>query len=140
MKDIHWKLHLKSSPEKVFAFLSTDEGRTRFWAESTTEKEGFIHFKFMNGLEYRGRKLVAQSPYRFEVDYFQTRVEFQLAGDNTGGTDLSLCNYQVPPHEYEEVRAGWLSVLLALKAAVDFGVDLRNHDRTRTWDQGYVDN
>lgn len=28
---------------------------------------------------------------------------------------------------------------MALKAAADFGVDLRNHDPTRTWDQGYVD-
>jgi hypothetical protein len=35
--------------------------------------------------------------------------------------------------------AGWASVLLALKAAVDFGVDLRHHDPERTWDQGYGD-
>jgi hypothetical protein len=39
-----------------------------------------------------------------------------------------------------EVRAGWVSVLLALKAAADFGVDLRNHDAARTWAQGYCDN
>lgn len=32
------------------------------------------------------------------------------------------------------------SVLLALKAFVDHDVDLRNHDPTRTWDQGYCDN
>jgi hypothetical protein len=29
---------------------------------------------------------------------------------------------------------------MALKAAADFGVDLRNHDRQRTWEQGYVEN
>jgi len=29
---------------------------------------------------------------------------------------------------------------MALKAAHDFGVDLRNHDPELTWDQGYVDN
>jgi len=38
------------------------------------------------------------------------------------------------------VLAGWVSVLMALKAAVDHGVDLRNHDPQRTWDQGYADN
>jgi hypothetical protein len=38
------------------------------------------------------------------------------------------------------VAAGWVSVLLALKAAVDFGVDLRNHDPERTWSTGFVDN
>jgi hypothetical protein len=31
-----------------------------------------------------------------------------------------------------EVIAGWASVLLALKAAVDFGADLRNHDPQRS--------
>jgi hypothetical protein len=31
-------------------------------------------------------------------------------------------------------------VLLSLKAAVDFGVDLRTHDNNRHWDLGYVDN
>lgn len=33
-----------------------------------------------------------------------------------------------------------VSVLLALKAAADFGVDLRNHDRERTWRKGYAHN
>jgi len=33
-----------------------------------------------------------------------------------------------------------VSVLLALKAVADFGVDLRNHDRRRSWTAGYVDN
>ncbi|MGH9769506.1 MAG: hypothetical protein ACREAB_18940 [Blastocatellia bacterium] len=39
-----------------------------------------------------------------------------------------------------EVIAGWVSVLMALKAAVDFGIDLRNHDPQRTWDEGFVEN
>ena len=140
MKDICWKLHLRSSPKKVFTFLSTDKGRAQFWVESAIEKRGSIHFKFINGQEYKGKILGTQPPSQFEVDYFNTNVEFQLAPDGDGGTDLTLRNYRVPAQEYEEVHAGWLSVLLALKAAVDFGVDLRNHDETRTWDQGYVDN
>jgi hypothetical protein len=39
-----------------------------------------------------------------------------------------------------ETQAGWVSVLLALKGAVDYGVDLRNHDNSRTWRKGFVDN
>ncbi len=38
-----------------------------------------------------------------------------------------------------EASARWLNVLLPLKAFVDHGVDLRSHDPTRTWDDGYVD-
>jgi len=29
---------------------------------------------------------------------------------------------------------------MALKAAIDFDVDVRSHDPQRTWDQGFVDN
>jgi len=29
---------------------------------------------------------------------------------------------------------------MALKASVDFGVDQRNHDPKRTWDEGYLEN
>ena len=37
------------------------------------------------------------------------------------------------------LRVGVVSVLLALKAAADFSVDLRNRDPGRRWEDGYVD-
>ena len=46
----------------------------------------------------------------------------------------------VPEADRVDVTAGWVSVLLALKAAVDFGVDLRNHDPQRSWEHGYAEN
>jgi hypothetical protein len=46
----------------------------------------------------------------------------------------------VPEADRMEVVAGWVSVLMALKATADYGVDLRNHDLGRSWEQGYVDN
>jgi hypothetical protein len=57
---------------------------------------------------------------------------FELAGDGAGGTDLRLTDAGVPDEDRTEVIAGWVSVLLALKAAIDIGVDLRNHDPERT--------
>ena len=39
-----------------------------------------------------------------------------------------------------EMTAGWVSVLMTMKAALDFETDLRNHDIERTWIKGYVDN
>ena len=63
-----------------------------------------------------------------------------LEDDGAGGTDLTLTDEGVPEADHAEVLAGWVSVLMALKAAVDFGVDLRNHDPARSWDQGYADN
>jgi len=35
--------------------------------------------------------------------------------------------------------AGWVSVFLRLKAAVDLGADLRHHDPSRAWVQGFAE-
>lgn len=60
--------------------------------------------------------------------------------DGSGGTDLSLHTTGVAAAEHCEVVAGWVSVLIAMKAAIDHGVDLRNHDPARSWATGFLDN
>jgi uncharacterized protein YndB with AHSA1/START domain len=138
---IRWKLHLTSSPQVVYKNLSTDEGRASFWAESAVEQDRVIHFVFPNGAEWKGRILENQPPYTFQVEYYGSSITtFTLDPDGSGGTDLTLTDEGVPAHDRTEVIAGWVSVLMALKASVDFGVDLRNHDPKRTWDDGYVEN
>lgn len=138
---IRWRLHLRSPVTAVYRMLATDGGRERFWAESAVEKEGVIHFVFPNGATWAGRILAADPPHRFAIHYYGgSTATFTLAPDGRGGTDLTLVDKGVSADHHGEVLAGWVSVLLALKAAVDHGVDLRNHDPARTWDDGYVEN
>jgi uncharacterized protein YndB with AHSA1/START domain len=138
---IKWKLHLRSSPKKVYNLLATDAGRARFWAESAREENGVIHFQFPNGIEWQGQIQIAEPCSRYQVEYFgNSLVTFTLKSDGHGGTDLSMIDMGVSGADRAEVTAGWVSVLLALKAAADFQNDLRNHDPSRSWDQGYVDN
>lgn len=138
---IRWRLHLRASPEQVYALLATAAGRARFWAESAAEHDGAIDFVFPGGQTWRGRILAQQPPDRFSVEYYGgSRATFDLAADGAGGTDLTLTDAGVPEADRAEVTAGWVSVLLALKAAADFSVDLRNHDPARAWDAGFVDN
>lgn len=139
--EVRWRLHLASPPARVFAMLASDEGRTRFWAESAVERDGAIAFEFPDGTRWRGRIFEHRSPRRFGVEYLgASRVRFELEPDGHGGTDLLLRDEGVPREHREETLSGWVSVLMSLKAAVDHGVDLRNHDPRRTWSQGYVDN
>lgn len=138
---IRWRLHLQAPPERVYALLATAAGRARFWAEAASEHAGAIDFVFPDGQTWRGRILADQPPHRFSVEYYGgSRTTFELAADGAGGTDLTLTDAEVPEADRAEVTAGWVSVLLALKAAADFGVDLRNHDPARTWAAGFVDN
>jgi hypothetical protein len=92
-------------------------------------------------MEWTGKILERTSPKRFSVIYFGgSTTSFDLLSVEDGGTDLVLTDAGVPEADRSEVIAGWVSVLLALKAAVDFGVDLRNHDPARTWDEGFAEN
>jgi hypothetical protein len=138
---IRWKLHLTSTPQAVYEKLSTDVGRATFWAESALERDGFIHFVFSNQAEWKGRILESNPPYIFKVEYYGgSMTTFELYPNDVKGTDLVLTDQGVPEDDRAEVIAGWVSVLMALKASVDFGVDLRNHDPQRTWDEDYVEN
>ena len=138
---IIWRLHLRSAPAAVYELLATDAGRARFWAEQAVERDGAIEFVFPGGQRWRGAILERRPPQRFVVVYYGgSTTTFELAQDGAGGTELTLTDVGVREADRMEVVAGWVSVLMALKAAADFGVDLRNHDQQRTWEQGYVEN
>jgi uncharacterized protein YndB with AHSA1/START domain len=138
---ITWRLHLRATPAVVYALLATDEGRARFWAEQAVERDGMIDFIFPGGQRWQGTILAREPPHRFALVYIGgSTTTFTLTDDGEGGTELLLTDAGVPQADRIEVTAGWVSVLLALKAAVDFGVDLRNHDPERTWEQGYAKN
>jgi uncharacterized protein YndB with AHSA1/START domain len=137
---IRWRIHLSSPPEKVFEALATGRGRQAFWAAQAPEYQGAIHFKFANGMAFESKVLERQTPSLFAVEYFgESRAEFQIVDDGAGGTDLTLTESQVPEENRLIHLSGWIPVLLALKAAVDFSVDLRNNDPERTWEDGYID-
>lgn len=138
---IRWKLHLTAPRERVYEFLATDAGRAQFWAERAVEKDGAIEFLFPNGWTWRGEILERVPNQTFSLIYFGgSRTTFELQDDGLGGTDLFLSDAGVPTDDRTEVIAGWVSVLMQFKAAVEHNIDLRNHDPERTWDQGYVEN
>ena len=139
--DITWRLRLRSSLNEVYQMLSTNEGRARFWAESAIETDRAIDFVFPNGLRWRGRIVEQIPPKRYVVEYIGGSItSFDLEDDGSGGAVLTLRDVGVRAEEWEEVMAGWVSVLMALKAAVDYGIDLRNHDARYSWEEGYVEN
>lgn len=137
---IRWRMHFASPPEQVYAALATDAGRSSFWAESAPERDGRITFHILGYEPFSGRVLGRVPPNLLALEYFGTIAEFTVAADGSGGTELSLVATEVDESIRMEMAAGWVSVLMAMKAAVDHKVDLRNHNDTRTWGQGYADN
>ncbi len=135
---IIWRLHLRSPPKIVHSMFSTDTGRERFWVEKSSEKDGWMELQFIDGLTLKSKILGNEPAKRFVFEYFGgSMVSIDFLDDGAGGTDLTLHAEVV---KSDEGWPGWVSVLLALKAAADYNVDIRNHDVKRTWDQGYCDN
>ncbi len=136
---INWRMHIPAPPEKVFAALDSDKGRASFWAESAIELDDYIEFRFINGHTCRSKVLERRAPQVLSIDYMGGPARFELSADGRGGTDLLLTHDIEETEEWNEVHAGWLNVLFPLKAWLAHGVDLRNHDPHRSWDDGYAD-
>lgn len=139
-KTIIWRLYLASPPTAVFDALNTARGRESFWADSAEERDGVISFEIGRYPRYDAQIIKRVRPDLFVLRYFDTNVTFELQPAGSGGTDLLLRAENVPDDARTEFIAGWVSLLLTMKAAVDHGVDLRNHDLSRTWMDGYADN
>jgi uncharacterized protein YndB with AHSA1/START domain len=135
---IVWRLRLSATPERVFSAWLAPEDHIKFWAERSEQDAQGFRLHFIDGTVELCQITDVVSPSHIGFRYFGSKVDIALAprGD---GTDLTLTAREVPLSEWQDVFAGWLNVLLPFKAWVDFSVDLRNHDVTRTWHHGYVD-
>jgi hypothetical protein len=114
-----------SGPSDVYRAVSTSLGRERFWATSAPESAGVISFVLADGRAGDCRIEQAVQDELYRLQYFGRTLTFTLVPGDTGGTDLTLG--ADAPDDAEVV-----SLLLRLKASVDFGVDLRNHDAARS--------
>lgn len=137
---LRWRVHLDAPCDRVYGFLSTDGGRESFWVESSKASSGAVSVVFPDRSTTTLRILLERPPHVLEVEYFgvPTRFVLQAAGDHATVLEVTASN--VPAHDMVDLAAGWVSVLLNLKAAINFGGDLRNHERARTWIDGFVDN
>lgn len=135
---IDWRVHFEASPAEVWTAWTTDGGRERFWAETSRSDESGFVLCFIKGERLRVDLVEEQAAERLVFHYFGgSTVSLDFAPDGKGGCDLRLREEGAP--EPIANYAGWVSVLLACKAAVDFGIDLRSRDPARSWDSGYVD-
>lgn len=138
---IIWKVHLAEPPGIIYKLLATNEGRARWWAEFAIEKDWKIEFRFSDGTKWSATIVEQVDPTTFKLVYVGgSLVTFDLVDDDQGATILTLTDRGVPDADRCEVIAGWVSVLMNLKAVVNMGIDLRNHDPNQSWQQGFVGN
>jgi len=74
---ILWNMHFRSSPQKVFDALTTNQGRAKYWAESTEENDGHITFHIYNYPPSTGRILAKESPHFVWAGIFWNHCRIQ---------------------------------------------------------------
>jgi GNAT superfamily N-acetyltransferase/uncharacterized protein YndB with AHSA1/START domain len=137
---LRWRVVLPAPRHEVFELLATDRGRERFWAErSTTGADAVVHLTFPGGATGTLELLEQVPDERLETRYFGTPTSFALEALAATRTVVTVTARDVPPDDVVDLAAGWVSVLLNLKAVVQAGTDLRNHDPAFTWSAGFVD-
>lgn len=139
MEQVSWKVFIQAPPSMVFRYLSEDSLREKFWAEKSQSNGDCFELDFPNGVHTVCRVIDQLEWIRLKIEYFNSIVLFELSPRQLG-TELKVTNTQIPVGEFPDFLAGWVSVLLSLKAAIQFNIDLRNHDPEKCWDQGFVDN
>lgn len=138
--EIRYRLRLAASAEKVYELLATDDGRAGFWAERTEQKDDEIVFYFPDGEKLISRVLESSPPHRLSLTYFNGSIVTFDVHEQSTGTEVQLLETNLTPSDESQNRAGWVSVLMNLKAQADHGIDLRNHSPNYVWSKGYVDN
>ena len=138
--ELRWKVALSAGVERVYELLTTDAGREQFWAETSSQSGTLIELRFPDGTTSTAAVLGEAPPHSIALLYFGTPTTFELSPATGNCTVLEVRAHDVPPAEQADVAAGWVSVLLCLKAHVNGGVDLRNHHASRSWREGFVDN
>ncbi|HEX9412846.1 MAG TPA: SRPBCC domain-containing protein [Ktedonobacterales bacterium] len=142
---IHASVKLAASRDRVWQAITTPSGITSWWAERAEIQPmdgGLLRLLFPNRRTLDSKVVQCRPSQMMSFVYFGgTRAQFEVHTATPGGTSLTVTDRGFSSQEdYAETLAHWTSVLLALKAYIDFGVDLRNHTPVFNWEQGYVDN
>ncbi len=124
----------------MFDFWATDGGREKFWAERSEFRKDKFNLSFPNGNKIECRILNIIPGIALSFTYFNNSQVSVKLSDADSGTILHLNEKDIPAENYAENYAGWVSVLMNLKAAADHGIDLRNHDENFIWNKGFIDN
>lgn len=137
---VSWRLGLASPPLHVCELLEDEAGRPRFRSELEPEPGMDLAAILSRGAAWEDADFDGEPPYRFTVRYPTGGVTTcDVADDGAGGSDVTVTDVGTAGEDRTDVVAAWVASLSAIKATVDFTLDLHTRDQLRTWFPGYAE-
>lgn len=114
---IRWRIHLTAAPALVCQALATPAGRKRLAAQQPADRQ----LPALPAIRITEETTRADGlHYLLGIDYGHGNSAIcEISAASEGGSTLTLSNIDVPAAQRPEVIASWITLLLALKAAVD---------------------
>jgi uncharacterized protein YndB with AHSA1/START domain len=131
MVDILHRIGVTSSPDEVYAALTTTDGLSRWWTEDTDgdgEIGGTLRFRFLPGgfdmvvLDARPGELVLWEVVDGPQEWIGTRVRFDLKHED--GYTIVLFRHEdwrEPVEFMSHCSTKWATYLMSLKKLVETG-------------------
>jgi uncharacterized protein YndB with AHSA1/START domain len=142
------RVALKAPPEKVFRAWTDDKIVSKWFTEKTViepKKNGRIYFEWTAGdkMEAKVINIVKNRLFVFPFGNNSERVEVRIKKDGKG----SMCELrQLNMKTTDDMKwmmhrgciQGWTFFLTNLKSYLEHGIDLRGHDKKKSYKQDYV--
>jgi hypothetical protein len=137
---VSWRLRLASPPVQVCELLADEAGRPRFRSELEIEPGMDLAAILSRGAVWEDADVDREPPYRFTVRYATGGVTTcDVADDGAGGSEVVVTDVGTVGEDRTDVLAAWVAALSAIKATVDFTLDLHTRDQLRTWFPDYAE-
>jgi len=142
------RILIKASPEKVFKAW-TDQKEIVKWFTVKTELEpkkgGRLYFEWLAGDKLEAKVIRIRRPNLlvFPFGSADEQVEVKISKEK-GGSLVELHQYGMRTTPKYRVsmhlgcQTGWVFFLTNLKCWLEHGIDLRSHDASRSYRQGYI--
>lgn len=142
------RIEIAASPERVFrAWTEANEVQSWFAnrAESEPKKGGRYYLEFLGGdiadMKFLDLRKPSRVVFTFGHKGETVAVKIRKSGKGTV-CELEQAGMSTSPksrvHMHMGCKTGWVFFLTNLKAWLEHGVDLRSHDKKRSYNQSYV--
>ena len=142
------RIAIKAPPEKVFKAWTDGKIVSKWFsvkAEIEPKKNGRIYYEWLanDKLETKVIEIVKNRKFVIPFGSKGVIVEVKIKKDGRGSIcELRQYNMKTGPKDrvgmHMGCKTGWVFFLTNLKSYLEHGIDLRSHDKKRSYNQNFV--